>query len=270
MTAPEVSLDDPRSEETFERLLLAARESDEFDTRSDVGAVAAEEEIWRVAEPELQVLQRAQDEYRHYTTSRRGVWRRRIANVLGWPPMRVVLGILLLVFVGTLIAELVSPSFRSQNQGAAGSAIVGLVLFITFAGTLVVYPERFRAQERALRGGVETARRSFEDAVQRKAILPLLRQRLNARTPSYDVALSIEEAPGLRESFAETDVVPTEAQQRVDSFIERTGGGSIGLAGPRGAGKTTLIQRSAAPGSMRDLPSPSSCRHRSSTSRGSS
>lgn len=58
---------------------------------------------------------------------------------------------------------------------------------------------------------------------------------------SYERKLSIEEAPGLSEVFDSDYEIDTAAKRKLSFMLDTMPGGSIGIAGPRGAGKTTLI-----------------------------
>ena len=95
------------------------------------------------------------------------------------------------------------------------------------------------------------ARRAFERAISEKAVAPILRERLNkATTDRYDEPLRFgdEGLPELR--IAEYEV-PTDARDQLEALTKRMRG-SIGIAGPRGAGKTTLIETFCAPRTTND------------------
>lgn len=75
-----------------------------------------------------------------------------------------------------------------------------------------------------------------------KKIKPNLRFMINrGLAPSYDNDFYIIGASGLAEVFDPSHAIDTSAKQRLRFMLENTAGGSIGIAGPRGAGKTTLI-----------------------------
>lgn len=75
-----------------------------------------------------------------------------------------------------------------------------------------------------------------------KKIKPRLRFMINrGLAPSYDKDFYIIGASGLAEVFDPSHAIDTSAKQRLRFMLENTAGGSIGIAGPRGAGKTTLI-----------------------------
>jgi hypothetical protein len=72
------------------------------------------------------------------------------------------------------------------------------------------------------------------------SILPFLRGALSQS--SYRMDLAEVQGPGLSEVVDEENEVPVSATARLQRLIDQLPGGSIGIAGPRGAGKTTLIR----------------------------
>ncbi len=96
---------------------------------------------------------------------------------------------------------------------------------------------------RSLRSQLETAKSTLRQALREKGILPFLRASLNDRlAQSYSNVLTVEQAPGLSELFDSSYEIPTSAAERLERQMSRMPGGSFGIAGPRGAGKTTLIR----------------------------
>ena len=59
---------------------------------------------------------------------------------------------------------------------------------------------------------------------------------------SYSTVLCVDRAPGLAELSINSYAVNTEAKQKLELMLKYMPGGSIGIAGPRGAGKTTLMR----------------------------
>jgi hypothetical protein len=81
--------------------------------------------------------------------------------------------------------------------------------------------------------------------VLRDRVLPDVRKAINEQIPSeFSTVLRIGSAPGLQRTHDISFTVATRSTRRFSSVIARHhGNGAIGLAGPRGAGKTTLIER---------------------------
>ncbi len=119
---------------------------------------------------------------------------------------------------------------------SGGLAIVGIS--VTAAAV--------RASNPRLRRTPETVRADLAasldrcDRLLRASILPFLRNRLSRS--SYQMDLLDVEAPGLGEVVDPLYEVPVSATDRLQELMDGLPGGSIGIAGPRGAGKTTLIR----------------------------
>ncbi len=71
-------------------------------------------------------------------------------------------------------------------------------------------------------------------------------------TPSYGTSISFSVPPSLSASLIPGDEVQTAALIKLQFLLRAMSGGSIGIAGPRGAGKSTLIA-SVCSDSMREL-----------------
>jgi len=70
-----------------------------------------------------------------------------------------------------------------------------------------------------------------------------LRLTINQRVqPNYQPTLTMSEAPGLSEVLDPSRMVDTNAKSSLLFMLNTMAGGSIGIAGSRGAGKSTLIQ----------------------------
>ena len=90
---------------------------------------------------------------------------------------------------------------------------------------------------------IQSGRLELEQALLNKGMLPFMRTLLNEYlAPSYSTQLSIRRAPGLSEVFDPIYQIPTQSALRLQRLMEQMPGGSIGISGPRGVGKTTLIR----------------------------
>ena len=90
---------------------------------------------------------------------------------------------------------------------------------------------------------LESGRLELEQVLLDKSMLPFIRTLLNEYlAPSYSTQLSIRRAPGLSEVFDPVYQIPTQSALRLQRLMEQMPGGSIGISGPRGVGKTTLIR----------------------------
>lgn len=91
---------------------------------------------------------------------------------------------------------------------------------------------------------VHEAQSAWVDSVREYGVLPFLRDKINSLLePSFGLTLpSVGKAPGLRSNDDLNFLVATGALERFQEMLGRYDGGAIGLAGPRGAGKTVLIR----------------------------
>ena len=84
---------------------------------------------------------------------------------------------------------------------------------------------------------------ALADELLREGTLPIATAFVNAR--AGDLAAITMEAPaesGLYDTRPHPNPVTTKAIEKVEDWLSRMKGASIGIAGPRGAGKTTLIE----------------------------
>ena len=89
---------------------------------------------------------------------------------------------------------------------------------------------------------ISLSEKKVDDVILEKGILPEIRELINEQlTPSYDLKLKQLSAPGLSEVFDPLYEIPTESKKKLGQLLNIMPGGSIGLAGPRGAGKSTLM-----------------------------
>jgi len=77
-----------------------------------------------------------------------------------------------------------------------------------------------------------------------RAVDEQLRVRRLAR---YSLELRVKRFDGLAELASPEREITTEAYERLNMLLDNLPGGSIGIAGPRGSGKTTLIRAFAVP-----------------------
>lgn len=88
---------------------------------------------------------------------------------------------------------------------------------------------------------VEAAQTELEAALG-EALFSEVRQYMNQHAfQAFDVHLQVVEASGLYQSLPDSDVIQTLAIDELERTLLRMSGASIGIAGPRGAGKSTAI-----------------------------
>jgi len=105
--------------------------------------------------------------------------------------------------------------------------------------------------ELRLRGGwipdddpeLEPARNGLMAAVAGRELLAQARTSINvARQGQFGHAYSAVNISGLSETYDSTYQIPTSTATELDRLLSRLDGASIGVAGPRGSGKSTLIR----------------------------
>jgi hypothetical protein len=142
----------------------------------------------------------------------------------------------LLVSIFSILREL--PLFFGKPDSAllyGGLGAVALSALIALLG----FPLR---PVRLLRQELRAAERRVTLQLIDVAILPFLRGEINKHTQVLDHEIDVRTAPGLGQVSDPAYLVSTAAAEKVERLFASMPGGSIGLAGPRGAGKTTLME----------------------------
>ena len=90
---------------------------------------------------------------------------------------------------------------------------------------------------------LDEARNRLMSAVGQEEFLAQARTLINtARQDKFSHAYSVANISGLSEIYDTTYQVPTDIAAELSRLLERLDGASIGIAGPRGSGKSTLIR----------------------------
>lgn len=102
--------------------------------------------------------------------------------------------------------------------------------------------EKERAGVKELEEDLKNAKNQIEIALQEKGLLPLLREIIAEKlNVSYEMILPRLTINGLSEVFNPEYEISTEASLKLKPMLNSMPGGSIGVSGPRGVGKSTLI-----------------------------
>ncbi|TWP53620.1 hypothetical protein FKR81_02305 [Lentzea tibetensis] len=133
---------------------------------------------------------------------------------------------------GALAIDIAQPDLLSVFGGEG--LIVVAALAATTGGRI---PTAQRVEEAHVvsRGAVATK-------LTESHIMPFLRVDLSRHNEDYGVQIDIRDAPGVSQVFDALYRVPTAAAREVAALLNGMPGGSIGLAGARGSGKTTLME----------------------------
>jgi hypothetical protein len=90
---------------------------------------------------------------------------------------------------------------------------------------------------------VQSARYQLVAAITQTELLGQVRTFINTERQSrFSHAYSVASSPALSEVYDSANRVPTQIESEVTGLLDRLDGASIGVAGPRGAGKSTLIR----------------------------
>jgi hypothetical protein len=90
---------------------------------------------------------------------------------------------------------------------------------------------------------VDAARDRLMTAITETELLAQVRTYINtARQSRFGHAYSVSSSPALSEVYDSANKVPIQIESELAELLDRLDGASIGVAGPRGAGKSTLIR----------------------------
>jgi hypothetical protein len=197
-------------------------------------------EIWEPAATDLQAFRDARTAHLREQKARKATATLRRSAAIGAP---------------LLVAALLLAVFARESRSAlleSLAALAGVIGAVLLIGAAVSFPEWRSARDalRLLRARpaaddevpLAGARRRFGRAVAEKVVAPRMRAVINRKTTDrYDEALDFG-ARGLSELRVPMSEIRTDATERLEELTRRMRGGSIGIAGPRGVGKSTLIR----------------------------
>jgi Cdc6-like AAA superfamily ATPase len=95
----------------------------------------------------------------------------------------------------------------------------------------------------SLHAQIDARREGIVQEVVDEQLVPELTKALNElRAPSYEMQLELQSSAGLSEPLNPRLEVPTPAKTAIERRLSTWSGGSLGVSGPRGIGKTTLLE----------------------------
>ena len=168
----------------------------------------------------------------------------------------VLLALLLVGAIGALVigyaAEGIAGALRTWPHWGWGAVTVFSVSCVVIFLPLLFIADHadkrknratLQAKLAAVAQAETTTRLRFTTDLTEK-LNALARTELNAasRAASADPRLRIRRWPGLNEAYDDVYWVETPAAQELRAHLDQVGSGSIGLAGPRGSGKSTLMR----------------------------
>ena len=144
------------------------------------------------------------------------------------------------LFAGLTIGASTFSAVASRTLVAAAIPIGLALLLRLFVALLPPRPteSQLRLASTEAVGAERTYRARLADAVS-----AWVRSRINVSEGlTYGTVLRFKDSSGLGEVDDPSHEIPTEARDRLSRLIDRMPGGAIGLAGTRGAGKSTLMR----------------------------
>ncbi len=235
--------------------------------------LGAESEILAQAQPQISAWEKASQLYYSALAdeSRRAAPHGYVASARLLPGFAILLGIV--AGVAGLVLTLAAPAWGVALQqwlaewisrwGWVGGRTVGLVLLgaliILVVASLWWWVTRrplHRGRARTAAGveaaieGARVAREAAELAVHRAATEMALSIINDASAPFFQSELRLEDGAGplrktagewLSEVTSATNEVPTAARRRIVEMMQRLPGLALGVSGPRGVGKSTLL-----------------------------
>lgn len=122
--------------------------------------------------------------------------------------------------------------------------ILGFLLFLLpIISYLFLKYLEFSNLKRKFKKNIEISIQKAEDNVYINGILPEVKSSINRKlSPSYDTRFTLLlKNVEMKGYFDPKYEIPTESKEKLNRFLNRMSNGSIGIAGPRGSGKSTLI-----------------------------
>src|SRR3984957_18308154 len=230
--------------------LPLAPQDQEAVLREIAGVLLAEEgefvPDWEIVGPEIadeidrqsgQLLAEARIDYDAYEGLRA-----RAARAYGWADP-IVCG-LAGVMAGYLFLFIAGPEFLPLAAANPGLGLTPWIL-AALAVALGVRWTLWRRSRAALAGSVYAAYARWTDVLRDQVLRPFVVERRNdeVRNPRlFDTSIGEKSPPRLIEGSEPRRLVVTEAMTQVSSTARNVYSGSLGVSGPRGVGKSTILQ----------------------------
>jgi hypothetical protein len=216
------------------------------------------EEVWEAClaeRNEVAAIGREQQKFDEAVRQRQQELARSLS--IPWYGAWVALGVgLTLGIVGFALAKLswngpFDWSLSSLQDSGISIALVGGLGLLGMLFYKRWSNERFDAVKtkrgREWQSWLEASTERLEQALREKGVRAILREFINVEAPSYSHRFQVEQAAGLAELRDPLYEIRTRAKERIQLLLATMPGGSIGVSGPRGVGKTTLLRYFCSP-----------------------
>lgn len=212
---------------------LLAAEGESVPDWDIVGPAIADE----VDQQASQLLSEAQPSYRVYDRLRA-----RAANRRG--RVDPAAGALTAAAVAYAVLVAAGPYFLPVAAARPGPGLTPLVLALLAAGLAVRLPLLWR-KRRTLKRDVLGAYEAWTAALRDQVLQPFIVEKRNdeVRNPRlFDTAIGQQSPPRLIEGNEPLRLVETETMAQIRATARNIHSGSLGVSGPRGVGKSTILQ----------------------------
>lgn len=175
---------------------------------------------------------------------------RNFANIGGFTA-----GVILALYVAAALTYATGSDSILQSLSSLPYLIAPMLLAVVSVGAFSIFVY-FKYHSKHLKSGpdaqlvtarLRTTEEKWRESLREHGVMGHLREEINRRKPSYSKTLDIEYAAGLAELEDPQFLIPMPAQKEIERLLQSMPGGSIGLSGPRGVGKTTLLRRFCSP-----------------------
>ncbi len=208
------------------------------------------DDVWEACSAERDAVAKLESQRSMLLDRRRdegkSLFRRRPLIFAYIPGIEVSLGVILIA-----AADLSGSSAQFLYPAGSILGLVGTLVFMYAAlfNLLTVRRIRLTLDKRLeeLQSRLDAANKLLEQALREKGISGMLREIINVQDPSYSQTLQVRQAAGLAELRDPLYEIRTKAKERIQDLLATVPGGSIGVAGPRGVGKTTLLRYFCSP-----------------------
>lgn len=152
------------------------------------------------------------------------------------------------VLAGAVVVYLVlifaGPLFLPAARGVSGPGLTPWFVIVPTLALVTWWPFS-RRRRRALRRSVLDAYQRWTDVLRDQVLRPFITEKRNdeARNPRlYDAAVGQNFPPRFIEAPEPLRLIETETMARLRDTARNVHSGSLGLSGPRGVGKTTILR----------------------------
>jgi hypothetical protein len=181
-------------------------------------------------------------------------WRRVPSRLAGLQLRAAGVGGAFLLLAGLVSVRLWWPAVVLIEAGVTLLAVAAVILGVWKA--LTTEFGRMLLERTAHSGDrleLALARNRLVSAISQNELLPEVRAYINAaRQGRLDREYVVSTSPGLSEVYDSINRVPTESAAELQELLARFDGASIGVAGPRGSGKSMLIRQYCEENSVAD------------------